>query len=527
MIFRLALRSLLTHPVRSLVLACGFGLGVGVMATLLGVGEVILDQARSPAVSGGGDVVIASSTGELPSARWILSSGLPAGVITLRRAQGAPSLSRGAGRVSAASPSRRATLYLVKNSGVVPIRVQGGIPSLERAIGDPETSSITSWTDADSDAAWSSPDPGDALAALDRFHPIPDVPLRADSWAEWLYFNGRAGDNRFYLTFLVGPALSAVEGPKRDPRRAGLALPPSRKASTDHRSLGGGGETRRAAGVRLQLDRAGKRSSYSQTQDVNEADVLRTAPNLTIGSSRVRLDGLRYHITLDLPSDADRQTGTSRVTGDIFIEASPGRALPPLTIRGAGGWVSGYVVPVMSGRLTGTLTVDGTTVDLNDGTGYHDHNWGFWKDVSWQWGQVQHGDLSLVYGRIRPPADAADPDRIPGFLAAIGPDGPEGYATNVSIAETKDRASGHPRRIVVTGRSSSLDLAMDLTVESTTITKTGVGLFGGGMDFLQLRTRYRVRGRAGDRSIDFTAPGTAETFSPRVVPQNDDGSRLP
>ena len=76
MILRLALRSLLTHPIRTLVLACGFGLGVGVMAMLLGVGEVILDQARSPAVSGGGDVVIASSTGELPSARWILSSGL-------------------------------------------------------------------------------------------------------------------------------------------------------------------------------------------------------------------------------------------------------------------------------------------------------------------------------------------------------------------------------------------------------------------------------------------------------------------
>ena len=101
MIFRLALRSLLTHPIRTLVLACGFGLGVGVMAMLLGVGEVILDQARSPAVSGGGDVVIASSTGELPSARWILSSGLRTGGLE--------------GRVSAASPSRRATLYLVKN----------------------------------------------------------------------------------------------------------------------------------------------------------------------------------------------------------------------------------------------------------------------------------------------------------------------------------------------------------------------------------------------------------------------------
>ena len=261
MILRLALRSLLTHPVRTLVLACGFGLGVGVMAMLLGVGEVILDQARSPAVSGGGDVVIASSTGELPSARWILSSGLRAGGFE--------------SRVSAASPSRRATLYLVKNPTttaaqrwvrlqadfVLPIRVQAGIPSLERAIGDPETSLVTSWTDAVSDAPWSSPDPGAALAALDRFHPIPDVPARAESWAEWLYFNGHAGDNRFYLTFLVGP------------KRAG---------------------GKRIAGVRLQLDRAGQRSSYSQTQEVNEADVLSSAPNLTIGSNRVRLDGMRY-----------------------------------------------------------------------------------------------------------------------------------------------------------------------------------------------------------------------------------------
>jgi hypothetical protein len=505
MILRLALRSLLTHPIRTLVLACGFGLGVGVMAMLLGVGEVILDQARSPAVSGGGDVVIASSTGELPSARWILSSALRAGGFALRQAQGAPSSSRGESRIAAASPSRRATLYLVKKGGVLPIRVQGGIPTLERSIGDPETAAITSWTDVASDTPWSSPDPGAALASLDRFHPIPDVPARAESWAEWLYFNGHAGDTRFYLTFMVGP------------RRAGPAF-----------------GTRRIAGVRLQLDRAGQRSSYSHRQEVNEADVLSSAPNLTIGSNHVRLDGMTYRITLDLPvssvvSGFSRTVG--HVTGDIIIEASPGRALPPLTIRGAGGWVSGYVVPVMSGRLTGKLVVNGTPVVLDDGAGYHDHNWGFWKDVSWRWGQVHHGDLSLVYGRIHPPADAADAERIPGFLAAIGPDGPVGYATNVSIEEINDPATGHPRSIMVTGRSSSLDLAMELTVGEAIVTKRGGGLFGpstslrtnpstplradGEMDFLQLRARYRVRGRAGDRSIDFTAPGAAETFRGR------------
>jgi hypothetical protein len=323
--------------------------------------------------------------------------------------------------------------------------------------------------------------------ALDRFHPIPDVPHRAESWAEWLYFNGRAGDNRFYLTFLVGPDLSTLEEPAPN---------------------AGSEPGMRRAGVRLQLDSGGKRSSYSQTRDVNAAEILTAAPNLTIGSNRVRLDGMRYHITLDLPG----------VTGNIFIDAVPGRAMPPLTIRGAAGWVSGYVVPVMLGRLGGTLMVDGNRVVFDDGTGYHDHNWGFWKDVSWRWGQVQHGDLSFVYGRIRPPADAADAERIPGFLAAMGPGGPVGYATNVSIEETNDPETGHPRTIVVTGRSGSLDVSMALTVESTVVTRTartGTGGFGGGMDFLQLRARYRVLGRAGGRDIDFTAPGSAETFRGR------------
>ena len=58
MIGRLALRSLTAHPIRSAVLAAGFGAGVGVMAILLGVAEIVLTQARSPDLVGGGDVVI-------------------------------------------------------------------------------------------------------------------------------------------------------------------------------------------------------------------------------------------------------------------------------------------------------------------------------------------------------------------------------------------------------------------------------------------------------------------------------------
>jgi hypothetical protein len=464
MILKLAWRSLLAHPIRSLVLACGFGLGVSVMATLLGVGAVILDQARSPALVGGGDLVMTSTTGRLPSAKWILSSALGDGI-------------------AVASPRSRATLFLVRDGQTIPVHAYGGIPSLERALDDPETASMASWIDAPSDSTWSAPDQSDALRSLDRFHEIPDATGRTDSWAEWLYFNGGAGENRFYLTFMVGPR-----------RHNG----------------------RRTAGVRLQLDRAGQRSNYSDQQEIDEAALLARAPDVTIGASRVRLEGMQYHLAIDLPAEpaaGDRQSGgASRAIGALVIEATPGRTLPPLTIHGANGWLSGYVVPVMSGALSGTLRLAGERVPFDGGTGYHDHNWGFWEDVSWQWGQVQHDGLSFIYGRVRPPADAADPDRVPGFLAALGPDGPIGYATNVSIDETNEAGTGRPRRIVIRGRSAALNITMDLAIEDAVVTRTRRGFLGGGMDFLQLRARYRVQGQANNRTLDFTAEGAAETF---------------
>ncbi len=181
MIMTLALRSLLSRPVRSAVLAGGFGLGVAVMAALLGIGSVILDQARAPALVGGGDVVVGGASGRVGNARFVLSHVL--GMNTL------------ADRIAVASPGSRANLYLIDDRGATPIQARGGIPSLERQLKDPETSGIDAWMDTPADRAWTSPDPEELLRGMDRFHPVPDVPARASSWAEWLYFNGRTGSD--------------------------------------------------------------------------------------------------------------------------------------------------------------------------------------------------------------------------------------------------------------------------------------------------------------------------------------------
>ena len=456
MIGRLAFRSLTAHPVRSAVLAAGFGVGVAVMAILLGVAEIVLEQAQSPALVGGGDVNIRLSLA-VP-ARLVLAGTLQSDALRPR--------------VRAAAASHTTDLFLLRDGRATRVAARGGIPSVERELGDPETAGMEGWRDTPGDAAWTRESPDKVLRQIDRFHGVPDVPEWADSWAEWLYFNGRSNEARFYLTFLVGPRTKSGN---------------------------------RAAGVRLQIERNGRMESYSASTEATDAG-LSKAPDLIIGKSSVRLDGMIYRIHLDVADAAGR-----RAIGDLTLEASAGRLVPPIEITGARGWRTGYVVPVMAGTLDGALTVGDDRISLAGGSGYHDHNWGFWKGVSWQWGQAQQGDLSIIYGRVFPPPEAADAERIPGFVGALGPDGPLGYSTDVRIAETNDDR-GQPRAITVRARGPALTLDLRFDVASSVTTRMTQGPLGNGVDFLQMRGQYTVSGSAGERQIAFTAPGAAETF---------------
>ena len=457
MILRLALRSLATRPVRTAVLAWGFGFGIAVMAALLGVGDVILEQAHSPALDGGGDVVISGRFGALENARFLIASVL-----------GSPDI---AAQTTGVAPWKKATLYMLKDGRATAVAVTGSLPGGDRAVGNREIENGSEWNDADVDRAWSAPDHLDILKRMDRFHPVPNRPEFASSWAEWLYFNGRSADGRlrFYLTFMVGPSA---------------------------------GSGRRAAGVRLQLDREGRSSSYAAGGSVDEATVLASAPDIEIAGNRVQLTGSRYTIVLSLPG----------ASGTLTLDAAVGQSLPPATISGARGWVTGYTAPVLSGRINGTLTLGNQKAVFADAAGYHDHNWGFWKGVRWQWGQVASGDLSFVYGRIFPPPDVADPDRVPGFLGVLGAKGALGFSTSVSLEESSDE-HGIPQQVTVHATGQALDLELVFTIDRTVRSAMSMTAAPGSpMSFLQLGGEYRVTGKIGERAVEFTARGAAETF---------------
>jgi hypothetical protein len=460
---RLAWRTLRERPGRAAVLAGGFGFGVAVMATLLGVSDVVLEQARSPALSGGGDLVVSGSTGRVPSPRFLLGAVLAA-----------PPLGD---RVRVASPSLRAPLYLIAEGGVTAVMARGGVPSLQEALDDPELAQAAGWVDTAADAAWVKPDPSSVLRALDRFHAIPPAPAWAESWAEWLYFNGRSEDGsvRFYATVLAGP------------------------------------ETRpgwRGVGIRLQLERGGRMQSYATRAEVEGAGLLAGAPDIDVGRSRVRLQGQRYVLDLDLAGESNH----ALLRGRIALTAAAGRAVPPITLHGARGWVSGYVVPALAGALEADLQVGAERLAVR-GTGYHDHNWGFWRGVTWQWGQVAHEDVSLVWGRVIPPVDAADPARVPAFLAALGPQGPLGFSREVTI--TEQGAPGEaPRTVEVDARGEALSLRIVAQVESVVRTpmRGAWSAQDSARTFLQMRTQDRVEGTVAGRALHFDALGAAETF---------------
>ena len=152
------------------MLSAGFGAGVAVMAILLGVAEVVLEQAQSPALVGGGDVLI-RMTPQVPAR-------------TAARGHAA-----GRTRSEAASPApRRRTapdLYLCTTgddacrvADAAGFRASSARSAIARA---------AAWRRgaiAEGDRAWTRDTPAKGLRQIDRFQPIPDAP-------DWARFVGR------------------------------------------------------------------------------------------------------------------------------------------------------------------------------------------------------------------------------------------------------------------------------------------------------------------------------------------------
>lgn len=368
MILRLALAELRNRPARALFLLAGYALGVAVMVVLLAVGEAMLEQARDRELVGGGDVVVvpAGISAEMLKAGGVSSLflGIDHARFLQRNLLESPRARREHGIRFASPILDGKPVELFAGARRMNVIATGEIPSRSLAAGASPDLLSGRWMDSDADRRWTAPAQADLLREIDRFH-MPSV--RDSSWAEWHYFNVVLDEGRWVYATLMVAGEVGVPG-----RWGGRILLTVRQPDGTHRSL-----TRDLPGEQVRFDTA--------------------SPDLRFGErAYVRLEGNAYRIAAD--------AGGLRV--DLRVQPSPRRYFPPTDIGGS-ELVSGYVAPALHARADGTVCLPACE-PVRGAQAYHDHNWGVWRDVSWEWGSASDERLSLLYGVVRGGEAAAE-----------------------------------------------------------------------------------------------------------------------
>lgn len=496
MIYLLALRNLVLRPWRSAFLLFGYSLGVGVMIVLLSIGEALLSQARDEKLVGGGSVTVLPEGIDVE----VMKTGGLGGMFfsidharfIYRQLLAAPRLSP---YVTVAAPEIEGKLlYARTTSGrEVPVLATGEIPSRSIGVGAVPSLVAGQWADDDIDREWRDPAPQQLRNAIDHFH-LPPLQARDDpTWAEWHYFNVLSADRRkwAFISFIVAGAIP--DGPW-----GGQVL------VTTHEQ---GGASRR----------------YIATVPGSAVRFSTIDANLSIGASgvTVRADGF-YSVR----AHAVAEHGSDVIDVNLIVAPAPGAYFPGGALLN-GALVSGYAVPGLRADASGTVCLEGRCERYDRAQSYHDHNWGVWKGITWDWGAARAGDLTLLYGRVLPsdstissqPLFVYVTDSL-GFLAVFRPRDIV-YDDGRSVAVNGGTVKVPSRGTMVDVRGDDT-LKVELTIEDATATDTrkpqverGDALAGRGLAkpyFVQMKGLMKVTGRIAGRPVSGEGAGFFETY---------------
>jgi hypothetical protein len=483
MLLTLAFRHLWVRKLRSLFLLLGFSLGVGVMIVLLSVGEAMLEQSRDVSLLGGGEVTVLPEGIDIEAMRTGGAGGM---FFTIDRARFLTRLVLGGPRyrdmVRSVSPSIEGKLLYLCRAAVpcrpTAVRAGGEIPSRARAVGAGLDLRQGNWNDSAEDSQYIAPTSQRLYDEIDHFH----LPARADStWGEWHYFNLVSGPEEWwYITYLVG-------GPIPAGRWGGQVL-------ITHRKPTGGYER-------------------FSVEAPSQAVILDTArADLTIGSNTVRQRDGVYRLK------ARARGAAESVDLTLDIRPLPNRYFPPVELR-QDEFLSGYAVPGLAATGSGRICVGRRCIEVNNAPAYHDHNWGFWRGVTWDWGMARGNGLSLLYGGVHGPETGPSASAVssPFFLALADSLGVRQVLRFGHIeyqgakpAEGKLRVSAPERFKLVASRGADT-VRLTAVVEdalASQLTISGVPRY-----FLQMRGRFTLSGRVTGEVISDAGMGFFETYT--------------
>jgi hypothetical protein len=199
----------------------------------------------------------------------------------------------------------------------------------------------------------------------------------------------------------------------------------------------------------------------------------------------------------------------------------PGAALS------SGETVSGYAVPALRAGAVGSICVGGRCENFENAQAYHDHNWGVWRGVSWEWGAARAGAYTILYGRMQPAGSPAASQPLfvyvvdsLGFLSVFRPR--EIRYDDGRVVRVGDREIPVPSRGTMVDVRGDDTLRVELSVDGAAATDTrrpdaerGEGLAGRALErpyFIQMKGRMRLSGRVAGRPIAGDGAGFFETY---------------
>ncbi|HXV13636.1 MAG TPA: hypothetical protein VEC56_05465, partial [Candidatus Krumholzibacteria bacterium] len=342
------------------------------------------------------------------------------------------------------------------------------------------------------------------LNEIDAFHP--PVVDSAQTWAEWHYFNYHDDAGRSLYVSISG---IATEGD----------LAPSGYS--------------RAVVLFEMVDHTGARTKIVDVLPGREIAASHRSADLVAGLNTVHLEAGVYRVHLALADSLARP-----ITVVLELTPTPHQVIPPITPMGS-EVPFGYVVPVVRGHMRGRVTIGGTTFPL-DGVGYHDHNWGHFRDAVWDWGIVHAGEVSVLYGRFATSMDALA--NQPVLFALFDAAGPRPFVlthdytvlwrpvearrpsgpprTRITQNTTaSDTPSSEPASVLLSAVSGDDSLSIRIDVDRRFVAETGGGeqpLFRADETrrsfFFQLEGRARLTGRVGGERFNAEGHAYSETF---------------
>ena len=486
MISLIAFRNIVYRPWRSALLFFGYGIGVAVMIALLSVGEALLTQARDEKLVGGGAITVLPQGLDVEVMKTGGIGGLFFSIDQARFIYDQLLASSRLGKsVSAVAPQIDGRLiYLRTLSGKeYAVKASGEIPSRTRLVRGLASLKSGEWTDDDGDRRWTNPTLAELRHDIDHFHLPPDSVSDRDTWAEWHYFNVISADRKrwAFISFIVAGDVTSEKW---------------------------GGS------VTITLREEGKRSrKFERLVPRGDIRFSTSSANLRIGASNVIvMPNGDYRI-------AARAGGADGPIAIDLVVHPAARAYFPGASLGTDELVSGYTVPALRASATGSICVAGACERYENAQAYHDHNWGVWRGVTWDWGASRAGPYTILYGRVIAP-DAKREQPL--FVYVVDSLGFRAVMRPATIAYEDGRtATVVGREIRVPSKAVFADvrgadtLRVELDIEDAIATDMRQSVkqpsFGGPF-FIQMKGTAFISGRLGGDPVSGTGTGFFETY---------------